>query len=158
VVTQEPDWNVVNAHVTFGEKVMVALGTVRVWATPLAVKLMVEAVKVNVAPVLGMPLALKFALNQMKFPASMGVPLKLELFVVLSEHTGGDGQLKVEGEKVMDIVLNPSKVAVPDGVNVPPKGPIDFVIGPLSKVVDLAVNVIEPLIVGPRPEIVQSIV
>jgi hypothetical protein len=44
-------------------------------------KVMVEAVKDIVAPVLGIPLAVKLALNQMKLPAWMGVPLKLEMLV-----------------------------------------------------------------------------
>jgi len=42
---------------------------------------MVEAVKEIVAPVLGIPLAVKLALNQMKLLAWMGVPLKLEMLV-----------------------------------------------------------------------------
>jgi len=44
-------------------------------------KVMVEPLKVIVAPVLGIPLAVKLALNQMKLPDSTGVPLKLEMFV-----------------------------------------------------------------------------
>jgi len=47
---------------------------------------MLEPVKVMVAPVLGMPLAVKFALNQMKLPDTMGVPLKLEAFVDVAGH------------------------------------------------------------------------
>ena len=42
---------------------------------------MVESAKVIVAPVLGIPLAVKFALNQIKLPSSTGVPLKFEMFV-----------------------------------------------------------------------------
>jgi hypothetical protein len=41
---------------------------------------MVEPVKNIVAPVLGTPLAVKLALNQMKPPGSMDVPLKFEMF------------------------------------------------------------------------------
>ena len=115
MVTQVPDWNVVEAHVAVREKWIVALGTVRVWATPFAVKLIVEFVKLTVAPVLGIPLAVKFALNQMKLPPLMCVPLKFELFVVLTLHTGGAGQLMLDGEKLIDVELWPSKVAEPDG-------------------------------------------
>ena len=39
-----------------------------------------EAWNKIVAPLLGMPLAVKLALNQMKFPGWIGVPLKLEMF------------------------------------------------------------------------------
>lgn len=40
---------------------------------------MVELVKLIVAPLLGMPLAVKLALNQMKSSGAIGVPLKLEV-------------------------------------------------------------------------------
>jgi hypothetical protein len=45
------------------------------------VNIIVEDVNEIVAPVLGIPLAVKLALNQIKLPASIGVPLKLEMFV-----------------------------------------------------------------------------
>jgi len=55
--------NVVTEHAAFGSKVTVALGTatVYVWS---AVNVRVEPLNEIVAPVLGIPLAVKFALNQ----------------------------------------------------------------------------------------------
>jgi hypothetical protein len=143
----------VTAHVALGEKVICALGTAKV-VVPNSI---VELWKKMVAPVLGIPLAVKLALNQMKSPEGIGVPLKLEA-LELGVHGGGLGQLMLTGEKVIGIVLNPSNVAEPDGAKFPLKGPIDFVMGPLLKLDELAVKLIESLMVGPRPEIVQEIV
>jgi len=72
--------NVVEAHTALGLKVIWAFGTVTlyVWS---AVKVIIDPVKEIVAPVLGIPLAVKLALNQMKSPGEMAVPLKLEMFV-----------------------------------------------------------------------------
>src|SRR5947207_1699712 len=55
--------NVVEAQEALGEKVIWALGTESV--CPVFPKTIVEPVKLIVAPVLGTPLAVKFALNQM---------------------------------------------------------------------------------------------
>ena len=55
---------VVEVHVALGEKVTLALGTAKLYAWS-AVNWIVDFVKVMVAPVLGMPLAVKLALNQM---------------------------------------------------------------------------------------------
>ena len=52
---------------------------------PPAVKAMVEFWKNTVAPLLGIPLALKLALNQMKLFCWMDVPLKFELIAVDAE-------------------------------------------------------------------------
>ena len=94
----------------------------------------VELVNVMTAPELGMPLALKFALNQMKFPPLMRVPLKLEALDVGVWH-GGDGgvsQTKGLGEKLMSTVLKTSpllatRVAVPVTEKLPERGPTALV-------------------------------
>lgn len=72
----ETESKVVEAHAALGEKVIWALGTAKV--CPVSPNAIVEFVKVITAPELGMPLAVKFALNQMKLPPLMGVPLKLD--------------------------------------------------------------------------------
>ena len=64
--------NVVVAHEALGLKVITALGTV----TENALDVMLEQLKVIVAPVLGIPLAEKLALNQTELPARIAVPLK----------------------------------------------------------------------------------
>ena len=69
--------NVVDAQVAFGSKTICALATARVYVWS-AVKVIVELLNEIVAPVLGIPLAVRFALNQIKVPPWMGVPLKLE--------------------------------------------------------------------------------
>lgn len=50
-----------------------------------------------VAPELGMPLALKFALNQMKLPLCIGVPLKLEALEVGDSYGGVEKPGKPRG-------------------------------------------------------------
>jgi len=74
VVTHMPLVNVVVAQVALGLKVIIALGTV----TENALEVMVEQLKLIVAPLRGIPLAVKFALNQMESPAGIGVPLKFD--------------------------------------------------------------------------------
>jgi len=98
-----------------------------------AVNVIVEFVKVSIAPVLGTPLAVKLALNQMKSPPLMGVPLKFEVFEVCAGQPGGgdDGQVNVALAKEIAIVLNVSgvlstSVAVPDAEKVPLRGPSGF--------------------------------
>ena len=44
-----------------------------------------------VAPVLGIPCGLKLALNQIKLPPLIGVPLKFDEFDDCAEHGGGVG-------------------------------------------------------------------
>jgi hypothetical protein len=65
---------VVDAHAALGSNVIWALGTAIVYAWS-AVKDTEDPVKDMVAPVLGTPLAVKFALNQMYEPLLIGVPL-----------------------------------------------------------------------------------
>lgn len=84
----------------------------------------VELVKKTVAPVLGIPCGLKFALNQMKSPPWMGVPFKFAEFVDCAVHgSGGAAQLRLLGEKLIGIVLNPTNVAEPEKVKEPFRGP-----------------------------------
>jgi hypothetical protein len=49
---------------------------------------MVELLKEIVAPVLGIPLAVKFALNQINVPAWIGVPLKLDVLAEAGHDCG----------------------------------------------------------------------
>jgi len=73
---------VVEEQEAFGSNVIWAFGTLTVYPWS-ATNVTVEALKVMVAPVLGIPVAVKFALNQMKLPDAIGVPLKFEMFVEL---------------------------------------------------------------------------
>jgi len=115
-----------------------------------------------VTPLLGTLLALKWALNQINVPAGTEVPLKFEGLFADAVHGGGGGgavgQLMVTGEKEIEMVLRPSNVAVPDGVKLPLNVPMVFVIGPLLKVEELATKLVESVMSGPRPEIVQLMV
>jgi hypothetical protein len=88
---------------------------------------MVEFVKLTVAPELGIPLAVKLALNQMKFPPCIGVPLKLEAFEEGETQGGGvDEQLTLPDELIVaELSTLPftTKFAVPDKEKVALKGP-----------------------------------
>jgi hypothetical protein len=74
-----PVSNVVDAQTAFGSNVMWALGTATVYGWS-AVKEIEDGARSIVAPELGIPLTAKFALNQIKEPAWIGVPLKFEVF------------------------------------------------------------------------------
>ena len=131
-------------------------------------KEMFPFVKSIVTPLLGTLWAVKFALNHKVLPAGTNVPLKFEELVaeaVQGGGGGGPGQLKLDGAKVMGktsggvgntspVVLSVS-VAPPDGVKEPVnwENVPDPVGGPWAPV-----KLIEPLISGPRPEIVQLMV
>jgi hypothetical protein len=95
--------NVVELHVADGENVICALGAELLNGVPLPVVEIAELVKVIVAPVLGIPLAEKFALNQIQLPALIWVPLKFDPMVDCVEHAGGGGvpQLRLLGAKSM---------------------------------------------------------
>jgi hypothetical protein len=69
---------------------------------------MVEFVKEIVAPVLGIPLAVKLALNQMKLPGWIGVPLKFEMFV------DEEGQVWAVAELANNIAVLMSRI-IDDG-------------------------------------------
>src|SRR5437667_12352920 len=96
---------------------------------------MVELVKFTVAPLLGTPLAVKFALNQMKVPALMAVPLKLEVLLDCAAQGGGGPwgpQFRLAGVKTMSTVLKVSpllstNVAVPEKLMDVVAGPAAFV-------------------------------
>jgi hypothetical protein len=89
---------VVELQVADGEKVIWALGADTVYGVEPAVNETVELIKVIVAPVLGIPFALKIELNQMVSPAPMGVPLKFDVFVDCAEQGGGGGpQVRLMG-------------------------------------------------------------
>jgi hypothetical protein len=93
-----------------------------------AVKEIVEFWKVKVAPLLGIPFAVKLALNQMKSPPWIGVPLKFEEFVDCAVHGGGGAeQFRLLGEKLIGIVFNPTKVADPENVVEHVRGPSGWV-------------------------------
>ena len=66
--------NVVVAQVAFGLKIITPLGTV----AENALEVMVEQLKLIVAPEEGIPFALIWALNQMVLPTRMAVPLKFD--------------------------------------------------------------------------------
>jgi hypothetical protein len=95
--------NVVELHVAEGENVICALGAELLNGVPLPVVEIAESVKVMVAPVLGIPLAEKLALNQIQLPALIWVPLKFDPMVDCVEHGSGSGvpQLRLLGERSM---------------------------------------------------------
>jgi hypothetical protein len=66
--------NVVVAQLAFGLKIITPFGTV----AANALDVMVEQLKLIVAPEAGIPLALIWALNQMVSPAGIAVPLKFD--------------------------------------------------------------------------------
>lgn len=113
-----------------------------------------------VAPVLGIPLAVKLALNQMKLPPLMGVPLKPPLLDVGVEHGGGGGgpqdRLLLVLVKVIVFVLlvpGPSSVAKPESVKFPVTGPRGFVIVSLNTEVGPSWNgPVEPVTVIAGPD------
>lgn len=110
--------NETTAQVADEENLIEESGTDNVWFTPFAENEIVEFVKVTVLPVLGIPVAAKLALNQIKLPPAMGVPLKLAIFELLAVQAGGGGGGGVVGqisgliEKLMLAVL-PARLAVP---------------------------------------------
>jgi hypothetical protein len=120
--------NVVVAQVALGLKTILPLGT----AALNALDVTVEPQKLMVAPLLGIPLALIWALNQMVSPAPIAVPLKFD-WMHDSAHGGqgvgvgvgvGDEQFIVSDVwplgKVIDMVFNIlpfcTKLAVPEYV------------------------------------------
>lgn len=109
--------NETTAQVADGENLIEESGTARVWFTPLAMNEIVEFVKVTVVPVLGTPVAVKLALNQMNVPPAIAVPLKLaesKLFTVQGGGGGVVGQVSGLVAKLMLAVLPEDvMVAVP---------------------------------------------
>jgi hypothetical protein len=160
--------NEVVAQLALGLKTITPLGT----GDENALDVMVEPQKVIVAPELGTPLALIWALNQMVLPAEIAVPLKFNWMhddaqfgqggvgvgVGIGVGVGvgvtvghGVGQLRGLGENVIGMVLNPTNVAEPEKLLEPVRGPSDCVTQVL-KVVLLAVKGIELLMVIGVPD------
>jgi hypothetical protein len=77
--------------------------------------------KVITAPVLGIPVAVKFALNQIHCPAPREPPLKFDALVDIEAQTGGGvaPQVRVVGETSMGIVFHPAREAVPEKLKLP---------------------------------------
>jgi hypothetical protein len=111
----------------------------------------VEFVKLIVVPELGIPLAVKLALNQMYVPPSIGVPLKFEVFSDCSGHLGGGGELGqlilsvvlLSAEKIIATVFSPTSEAEPEAVKLPDRGPREWVTEALN--VPLAEDVKGPM-------------
>ncbi|WP_263366382.1 hypothetical protein [Edaphobacter bradus] len=146
--------NVLELQVAEGEKVICALGAELLNGVPSPVTEIVELVKLMVAPVLGIPFAVKLALNQTQLPEAIGVPLKFDVMVDCAEQDGGGGtpQVRFIGETLMLIVsvepLYPADPAVPEKLKLPlsaGKEPVTV----LLNVVEVAVKGIEPMIGKP---------
>lgn len=153
--------NDVVAHVAVAEKVIRAFGTGRLYAWS-ASNWMEELVKLMVVPELGIPLAVKFALNQMYVPPSIGVPLKFEVLVDCSGHLGGGGEagqlilsvVLLSAEKIIAIVFSPTSVAEPDAVKVPDRGPNGWVTDALNVPLAGAVKgPMEPVMCSAEPDV-----
>ena len=107
-------------------------------------------VRVITVPVLGMPVAVKFALNQIHSPEPREPPLKFDALPDIAEQTGGGvaSQPRLMGETSMGIVFHPFREAVPEKLKLP------FKVGnephtAVSKVLETAVKGRKPLIGGP---------
>jgi len=144
--------NVVEPQGADGENVILALGAELVIAVPLPAFTILELLKVITAPVLGIPLAVKFALNQIHCPESREVPLKFDALPDIAAQTGGgvSPQVRLVGETSMGIVFHPAREAVPEKLKLP------FKVGnephtAVSKVLVTAVKGRKPVI-GEPPE------
>jgi hypothetical protein len=119
-----------------------------------------ELLNVITAPVLGMPFAVKLALNQIHWPESRDVPLKFDALPDIDEQTGGGGvapQVRVVGDTSMWIVFHPAREAWPEKLKLPFKGgnvPHTVV----SKVLETAVKGTKPVIGRPPEDGMPSIV
>jgi hypothetical protein len=140
-----------------GKNVIRAFGAELVKAVPLPASRILEFRKVITAPVLGMPVAVKFALNQIHWPESMGVPLKFDALPDIDVQTGGGvaPQVRLVGDTSMLIVFHPAREAVPEKLKLP------FKVGnephmAVSKVLELAVKGIEPMIGEPAEDGMRS--
>jgi hypothetical protein len=116
--------NVVVLQGADGENVIRAFGTELVRAVPLSAFRILEFWKVITAPVLGMPVAVKFALNQIHWPESREVPLKFDALPDIDAQTGGGvaSQVRLVGDISMLIVFHPARDAVPEKLKLPFKG------------------------------------
>jgi hypothetical protein len=104
-----------------GENVIRAFGTELVRAVPLSAFRILELLKVITAPVLGIPVAVKFALNQIHWPESMEVPLKFDALLDIPVQTGGGvaSQVRLVGDISMLMVFHPAREAVPEKLKLP---------------------------------------
>ena len=104
-----------------GENVIRALGAELVKGVPLSAFRIWELLKVMTAPVLGMPVAVKFALNQIHWPESSEVPLKFDALPDIAVQTGGGvaPQVRLVGETSMGIEFHPASEAVPEKLKLP---------------------------------------
>ena len=150
---------VLELQVAYGENVIRAFGAELVNAIPLPASRILEFRKVITAPVLGMPVAVKFALNQIHWPESREVPLKFDGLPDLAVQTGGGvaSQVRLVGDISMWIVFHPAREAVPEKLKLP------FKVGnephmAYSKVLERAVKGIEPMIGEPAEDGTRSIV
>jgi hypothetical protein len=150
---------VVELQTTDGENVIRAFGAESVIAVPLPAFRILELVKVITAPVLGMPVAVKFALNQIHWPELSEVPLKFDALPDCAVQTGGGvaSQVRLVGDISMGIVFHPARDAVPEKLKLP------FKVGnephmAVSKVLETAVKGREPMIGEPPEDGVRSIV
>jgi len=98
-----------------------AFGGELVIGVPVSAFRIWELRKVITAPVGGMPVAVKFALNQIHWPESSEVPLKFDALLDIATQTGGGvaSQLRVVGDISMLMVFHPASDAVPEKLKVP---------------------------------------
>ncbi len=98
-----------------------------------------------------MPVAVKFALNQIHWPESMEVPLKFDALPDIAEQVGGGGapQVRLVGDISMWIVFHPAREAVPEKLKLPFKAGNEPHTA-LSKVLEAAVKGKEPMIGAPE--------
>lgn len=150
---------VVELQVADGENVIRAPGAELVKAGPSPAFRILELLKVITAPVLGMPLAVKFALNQIHCPESREVPLKFDALPDIAAQVGGGvaPQVRLVGDISMWIVFHPAREAVPEKLKLP------FKVGnephtEVSKVLELAVKGRRPMIGEPPKDGLLSIV
>src|SRR5271154_5223560 len=136
-----------------GENVIWAFGTELVRVVPFPAFRILELVKLITAPVLGIPLAVKFALNQIHCPESREVPLKFDALADIASQTGGGvgPQVRLVGETSMGIVFQPAREAVPEKLKLPFKGGNEPHTA-VSKVLETAVKGRNPVIGKPPPE------
>ncbi len=113
--------NVVEPQGADGENVIRAFGAEFVIAVPFPAFRILELLNVITAPVLGMPFAVKFALNQIHSPELREVPFRFDALPDIDAQTGGGvgPQVRVPGETWTWIVFHPASEAVPEKLKLP---------------------------------------
>ena len=144
--------NVVELQLAVGENVIWALGAEFVNSDPFCIDVIFELLKVITAPVLGIPFAVKLALNHTHLPEEIGVPLKLDTMLVCAEQGGGGGgaHVRLDGEMLTELnePLYPGNVVLPENEKLPFKSgnePVTIWLNAL----ELAVKGIDPVIGKP---------